>query len=246
MKGDQGTTSTAGNDTFKATVATMGALDVIDGGEGTDTLNIRDTAAVTKLVGTYTGIEKFVVNSDASVGVVAADATIAAKQQFTYDFTSAVFGGTAGTSTLTLTVGGVVKTVLLGANNAATATAVGNAIEAILDDAFGVATYVVDDAAGKLTITAATAGKALPAVTLAAGTATITTAPVKTTVQANQVAADAVSASTFSVAAGATSVDITAGTTANVSSVSTADTVVNAGGAVVLTGGLTQTVIASR
>ncbi len=242
MKGDQGTTSTAGNDTFKATVATMGALDVIDGGEGTDTLNIRDTAAVTKLVGTYTGIEKFVVNSDASVGVVAADATIAAKQQFTYDFTSAVFGGTAGTSTLTLTVGGVVKTVLLGANNPATATAVGSAIEAILDDAFGAATYVVDDTAGKLTITAATAGKALPAVTLAAGTATITTAPVKTTVQANQVAADAVSASTFSVAAGATSVDITAGTTANVSSVSTADTVVNAGGAVVLTGGLTQTV----
>lgn len=235
-------TGGAGDDTFNADVSTMQALDVVNGGAGTDTLSIRDSVSIASRPGSHTGFEVLNVESTSgSVGQVAAAATIAARQQFTIDFTAAVFGG-AATTTLTVTVGGVARTVAIGATPVIAATNVGAAIESILDDAFGTSTYVVDDGAGLLTITAATAGTPLPAVTIAAGTATITTAPVQTSVQANQVAADAVAASTFSVMTGVTEASITAATTANVSSVSTAATTVDAGGVVVLSGGLSQTV----
>jgi hypothetical protein len=222
-------------------MATMQSLDAIDAGDGKDALNIRDSASITSRSGTHTGIEVLNVESTAgSVGQIAAGATIAARQQFTLDFTSAVFVG-AATTTLNVTIGGVTRVAEIGASVGDAATNVAAAIEAILDDAFGAATYAA--AVGNVvTVTSATPGIAIPAITIAAGTAAITTAPVSTTIQANQVAADAVSASTFSAMTGATEVNITAATTANVSSVSTAATIVSAGGAVVLAGGASQTV----
>ena len=238
-------TGTAADDTFNATMATMQSLDAIAGGDGKDTLNIRDTAAITSRAGSHTGIEVLNVTSTAgSVGQVAAAATIAARQQFTIDFTSAVFVG-AATTTLTVTMGGIVRTVAIGATVADTATAVGAAIESILDESLGTSTAAPNYTAvvgNVVTVTAATPGVAVPAVTIAAGTATITTAPVSTTIQANQVVAAAVDAATFSAMADVTDFNVTAATTANVSSVSTAATIVSAGGVVVLSGGASQTV----
>lgn len=235
-------TGGATDDVFNATMATMQSLDAIDGGAGKDTLNIRDTASITARSGSHAGIEVLNVTSTAgSVGQVAAGATIAARQQFTLDFTNAVFvGGTS--TTLNVTIGGVTRVVEIGVAVANTATNVAAAIEAILDDALGAAAYTAA-ASGVITVTAATPGIAIPAITITAGTAAITAAPVSTSIQSNQVAADAVSASTFSAMTGATEVNVTAATTANVSSVSTAATVVSAGGAVVLSGGASQTVV---
>jgi S-layer protein len=44
IKGDLGTTSTTGNDTFNATETTLTGLDTLNGGAGTDTLNIVDAS----------------------------------------------------------------------------------------------------------------------------------------------------------------------------------------------------------
>jgi hypothetical protein len=97
-------TGGAGDDTFNADVSTMQALDVVNGGAGTDTLSIRDSVSIASRPGSHTGFEVLNVESTSgSVGQVAAAATIAARQQFTIDFTAAVFGG-AATTTLTVTV----------------------------------------------------------------------------------------------------------------------------------------------
>jgi S-layer protein len=52
LKGDAGTTSTDGNNTFNATTtATFNALDNLDGGAGTDTLNVVDNVAAVATAG---------------------------------------------------------------------------------------------------------------------------------------------------------------------------------------------------
>lgn len=244
-------TGAATDDVFNATMATMQSLDAIDGGLGKDTLSIRDTASVTSRSGTHTGIEVLNVTSTAgSVGQVAASATIAAKQQVLYNF-AAGDGLSIGAGKVDVTVGGVAVTVTP-AGASATMAEVAGAIEAILDNAFGTSTGTAQWTAvgtDTITVTANTAGVALPSITIAAGTGNTTfdISPATgksytTTLQANQVAADAVSTSTFSAMTGATEVNVTAATTANVSSVSTAATIVSAGGAVVLSGGASQTV----
>jgi hypothetical protein len=248
-------TGGATDDVFNANMATMQSLDAIDGGAGKDTLNIRDTASITARSGSHAGIEVLNVESTAgSVGQVAAAATIAAKQSVQYDFSLA--GVTTGSGTVKVTVGGV-ETIITGAASAVTVTEIASAIEKILDDANGTSTtnsqlWTSVNAGGDiLTVTAAVAGVALPSISIAAGSSansTFSTTPTsssdvfRTTLQANQKAADAVASSTFSAMTGATEVSITAATTANVSSVSTAATTVSAGGAVVLSGGASQAV----
>lgn len=233
----------------------MQSLDTVSGGDGTDTLVIRDSVSITARSGSHSGIEILNVESTAgSVGQVAASATIAARQQVEYNFGAAGISlGGAATSIVSVNVGGVTRTVGSAAT-AATVQNIADAIEAILDDANGTAaggnTYVSAVAANKFTVTSATAGVALPTITISAGsggagTFTATSAstdPFAKTIQANQKAADAVSTSTFSVMTGVTEATITAATTANVSSVSTAATTVSAGGNVILSGGASQTV----
>jgi len=237
-------TGTTGNDSFNATVATLGALDVIDGGAGTDTLYINDTASVKTLGGaTVTGVEKFVVSSGGSVGNAAAAATIAAKQSVTYDWgaTGVVIGGA-----VKVTVGGV--TVEVAAT--ATPTTIAGAIEAILDAAYGTSTSAAQwtsVSTNVVTVTANAAGVALPAISFAAGASNTTFALPTTgfvaTVQANQVAADAVSANTFASSATAENV-ISAATEAYVSAAATAKTTVTAGTNATVSGGTDVTITA--
>jgi hypothetical protein len=253
-------TGTALDETFNATMATMQSLDVVEGGLGKDTLIIRDTASITSRSGAHTGFEVLTVESTAgSVGQVAAAATIAAKQQQVYEF-STTAGTSVGSGQIVVTVGGVARTIGT-AGTATTVNAITNAIESILDEAFGTPTnasnWVVDDTGansatattGKITVTANVAGTALPSISIAGATLNTTFDSTAasgqkylTTVQANQKAADAVASSTFSVMADVTTATVTAATTANVSSVSTAATTVAAGGAVVLSGGASQAV----
>ena len=259
-------TGGATDDVFNANMATMQSLDAIDGGAGKDTLNIRDTASITARSGSHAGIEVLTVESTAgSVGQVAAAATIAAKQQVQYNFgADGISLGTTGTKIVKVTVGGVSLTVGTAAADATVPNIV-SAINSILNDGYGTTGVAYAVASGSVvTITADVAGVALPTIAFAAGSSTVsgttTTgdgdfaqsgtdnssgagADVFTkTIQANQKATDAVSASTFSAMTGATEVSITAATTANVSSVSTAATTVSAGGAVVLSGGASQAV----
>jgi S-layer protein len=238
------TTLGAGDDTINATVATLGALDVVDGGAGNDTLNVNDTASVKTLGGaTFTGIEKLTVSSGGSVGNAAASATIAAKQSITYDWgaTGVVIGGA-----VKVTVGGV--TVEVAAT--ATATTIAGAIESILDAAYGTATGTAQwtsVATNVITVTANTAGVALPAISFAAGASNTTFALPTTgfvaTVQANQVAADTVSANTFSSPATIENV-ISASTEAYVSAAATAKTTVTAGTNATVSGGTDVTITA--
>jgi len=263
-------TGGAGNDTFTANNAALGALDSIDGGAGANTLNITDTVSIPSLAITAANIQNLNVTSSAgSIGTVAVTAALAAKQEVTYDFgasgislgATGTSGGTGGTKIVKVTVGGVSKTVGSAATDATVAT-IAAAIEQILDDA-----YVTDtdlDGSGSdtdtqlwtsvsssvMTVKAVTAGTALPTITIAAGTGgdgvfTATGSGVfKTTVQANQAAATAVSASTFAAPTGVTAVVYDAATDAMVSSKTTADTTVDAGGVVKLATAKTATVSA--
>lgn len=63
---------TAGNDTIKATAATMGSLDTVDAGAGVDTLSIVDAGDVLTQPVTFTGLERMEVSAVGSIGAVAA------------------------------------------------------------------------------------------------------------------------------------------------------------------------------
>ena len=72
-------TSTDGNDTFNATPTTLGGLDNINGGKGTDTLNIVDSSATAYTlpvtIATITGIEVLSISHTADAAA-ATDAVI--------------------------------------------------------------------------------------------------------------------------------------------------------------------------
>ena len=253
----------AGNDTFNATVATLGALDTIDGGAGANTLKIVDSASIASQPATVTNVQTLSVNSTAgAVGSVAAAAVLAAKQQVTYYFDSTT-GPTVGTGPVKVTVGGVSKTVVNStATNAVNLDVIAAAIDELLDAGVGAATWATGTAAstGTIVVTAATAGTALPTITIAKGTYTpnggteVANTTLSTTAntgytytvtnQANQVATAATTASTFTAPTGVTSVDITAATDAFVASKTTANTVVTAGGVVKLATAADATVTA--
>lgn len=239
----------SGNDTFSATNVDLGALDSIDGGAGVNTLSITDTGSITSRVipsANIQNIQKVNVSSaTGSVGAVASGALVDMKQVLTLDLSKVSF---AGGGTVTLNVGGVTKsiTVSAGAGDSTFASTVATEIERVCDIAFGTATYV-STSGTTLTITADTAGVALPPITLVEGTAGLLTYSTgySTDTQPNQVATASVAASTFSIPTGATEATISAATTANVSSVSTATTTVS-GTTVVLSGGASQKITASN
>lgn len=138
MKGDQGTTSTAGDDTFKATVATLNALDVINGGDGVDTLSLADTGAVASLGGaTISNVEKLVVSAGGAVGAIKAVAgtnTAAVAQVATVTVSGSYVTG----DTVKVTVGGVEYsksvTVASGDGKAEAIQAIKDLIDAVAKD----------------------------------------------------------------------------------------------------------------
>lgn len=256
-------TGGAGDDTFTANNAALGLLDSIDGGAGTDTLTVTDSVNIPLANIKAANIETInVTSTTGSVGAVAADAKVATKEKVLFTFNTTGFDTNVGTGPVAVTVGGATKTV----GTSAVAQNLADLVTAINELAGStIASTASANAVGEITVTAATAGTALPVITFANGTfraqglastaadtAANTTIDVtaatnytfKQTLQANQAAAAAVDSSTFSVPTGATKVAISAATTSNVASVATAETTVT-GTAVTLSGGLTQTVTAS-
>jgi len=253
-------TGGAGNDTFTANNAALGVLDSIDGGAGTDTLTITDSVSVPAFNITAVGIETLNVSSSAgSVGAVASDAAVATKQKVVYTFGSSE-GTSVGAGPVKITYGGASQTI---ANSTVgNAVTLDNVVIAINELAgASVATTASSSATGSITITAPTAGVALPTIAFANGSYTpqgASSATANTTIDvtantnysfpvtlvSSQVAVDAVSSSTFSVPAGVTTVSATAATAANIASVSTAATTV-IGTVVTVSSGTTQTVTAT-
>jgi len=253
---DTGATFTggAGNDTFTANNAALGTLDSINGGAGTDTLTITDSVSIPALNITAAGIETVNVTSSlGGVGDVGSEQKLTARQVNTYSFASAD-GTSVGLGPIVVTIGGVSKTVTPAASSgagAATTSELATAIEEILDNAYGAADWTSTTVTDKITVTAKTPGVAVPTISFTAGTGNETldvTASTgrtfNTVVQANQVAADAVAASTFTLPADVTTATITAAATAKVASVTTAVTKVT-GTDVTLSGGASQDITAT-
>lgn len=75
LKGDLGTTSTAGDDNFRGTAATFNGTDVLNGGAGVDTLYLTDSASTsnwTAPAALVSGIENVVVRNLAGTAAVPA------------------------------------------------------------------------------------------------------------------------------------------------------------------------------
>lgn len=164
-------TGTAAGDTFRATAADFQALDSIDGGEGTDTLSVVDTAAFAGFAGaTIAGIEVVNVTSGGAVGGVAVlagvnTAAVAQKIDYTIGTPSAT------TQNYTVTIAGVdYTTANVGTASAAAAwTAIKNVLESKLGNS-----VVFNNT--DFSITSNNAGVALPSISVAtnaSGTGTI-------------------------------------------------------------------------
>jgi hypothetical protein len=156
-------TGAATDDLFKATAADFQALDSIDGGLGTDTLRVVDTAAFTGFAGTITGIETVSITSGASVGVIQALATAAGTNTAAVAQVSTLTVATATAVTdYTLSVGGVNYAVASGstfADATAAATALAGELTKIIGDQ-----VTVSATAGVITLTSTIAGTALPSI----------------------------------------------------------------------------------
>lgn len=229
-----------------------------------------DSASVLSRVATISEIENWTIRSSGSVGAVAADAKIAAKQSVEYNFGASgiSLGASLTTSIVKVTVGGVSLTVGTAAS-AATATSIATAINTLMNNAYGTSMVSYAAVTGSVvTVTAGTAGTALPVIAFAPGSSTVgatttdgtgdfiqsgtdnssglgTDVFVKT-VQANQVASDAVSASTFSASTGATEVTATAVKEVVLSAPSTAVVKATAGTTATVSGGTDVTVSAKN
>jgi len=109
IKGDLGTTSTAGSDTFNATTATLNAFDNINGGSGTDTLNVDDTAtgALASFSGvTLSSIEKIALISKLGLLGGALDTSVAQFSGLT-DLSVSLAAAAAGQTVTASTTTGV-------------------------------------------------------------------------------------------------------------------------------------------
>jgi hypothetical protein len=166
-------TGAATDDLFKATAADFQALDSIDGGLGTDTLRVVDTAAFAGFAGaTITGIENVSISAGSvgaiqSYGTAAGTNTAAGAQLSTVTVTAASTG-----QKYDVTIGGVVYTSAAAA--ATTIAGAADAIRLVITNVLGDAVTLgaTDTTAGTFTITSNYAGAALP--TIAVGTSTAT------------------------------------------------------------------------
>ena len=174
-------TGGAGNDTFNATVATLGSLDVVDAGAGTDTLSVVETNSITTWGdASLSGFEKAVVTTAGSIGSIkASPVDVAARAQISaLSFSNTFAAGDTitvqiGTATYTATVGSL--STSHGRDEAI--TAVKDVITAHLGDSVSFGGSIVTGTGAnsttitnsKLSVTSAVAGKPLPAITLTKG-----------------------------------------------------------------------------
>ncbi len=237
-------TGGAGNDTFNLTAMNQSnVLDSIDGGAGTDTLAITVTGDVTALQGKVAGIETVTATaSTGNIGTVETAPAVAVKQVNKFTLEAATTGGTAtyaATDVITVTLADKSKVVdMTGVNNASTAgTAIATAIEALMDAAYGAATYTdAATTAGVVAVTSGTAGIALPSITVtgtATGGATLswkaTSGATANPNTANVEASSYVAASTFAIPASATTATLVADKQVNASASKTTDVTATAG-----------------
>jgi len=183
------------NDTINASVATLGALDVINGGAGTDTLNLVDAGAVASFGGaTISNVETVNVSAGGAVGAIAVAAgttTAAVANEIT--LTPKSTGTFAATDILTITIGSAVYTAAVdSAGSTAGKAQAGSTIAAVLaahlgddsgdDDLVNIA---ADGTTGVVTVTSKKAGTALPTITVSSATAADTIARATVTNKGN-------------------------------------------------------------
>lgn len=226
---------TAGNDTINASVATMGAFDVVDGGASTDTLNVVDTGAIVNLGGaSFKNIETVAVSAGTSVGTGAISAVTAAAAVTTLEE-----AGPAITGNVVLNVGGIQVTATTG-QDSDLAAAVTGALQSlgftVVSSGAAATEVTVAAASGLVTVTGKADGSALPTIAVVSGAAANLPAIAVTEGVAAVSAADA-AALALSGVTGLTSATITAGTTAFVSAAKTTDLTVTAGTVASVTGG---------
>ena len=125
-------TGGSGNDTYSATATTLTALDSIDGGTGTDTVNIVSATGLSTAPSvTFAGIEVVNISSGAAIGVVAGDAAVPQVDKITAaavtgdvqqvnQFIITASGGTDGVATYTY--GGDTGTFMLDTGTIANST----------------------------------------------------------------------------------------------------------------------------
>ena len=228
-------TGGTGNDAFNASVATLGAFDVVDGGAGTDTLNIVDTGAIATLGGaSFKNIETVAVSAGTSVGTGAISAVTAAAA-----VTTLTEAGASITGNVVLNVGGIQVTATTGQDSdlAAAVTAALSSLGYSVVSSSATATQVtVAAASGVVTVTGKADGSALPTIAVVSGAAANLPAIAVTEGVTAVSAADA-AALALSGVTGLTSATVTAGTTAYVSAAKTTDLTVTAGTVASVTGG---------
>jgi hypothetical protein len=169
-------TGGAGDDTFQATHLTLTSGDTLNGGEGTDTLNIQNTGtgAYTAAAATVSGIENIsVINQSGSTAVTAVSAVTAVAQVTTV---TAKFAA-ANTDVITVNYGSqsqIVKlTGLINQQGAATnADIIVAAVNGMAGATIAVARTTNTTNDHILDVTAPTAGTALPVISF--DTATVT------------------------------------------------------------------------
>jgi S-layer protein len=221
--GTDSLTGSTGNDTFvatnTATAATLGAFDVINGGDGTDTLALNDVNAVTALTGTINSIEKLVVKSASSVGAIGSGATAGAKGVDTLSFAVAPGAG----EKYTVVINGVTYT----SNAVATADAAGaaGAVAAVINAVLGAGTATVFN--GTVIVSGSAVGAAMPVISATGVTDPTSVAAVSNTV-VPAAAAAAVTAATFDATGkGFTSLDVTAAGASDIKADATTKVAVN-------------------
>jgi len=104
LKGDLGTTSTTGNDTFNGDVTTLNATDSLNGGAGLDILNFTGTTNVALPLASITDIETINIRQVGGTALVSTDLSlIKGVTTVNYDrsnvagtFTNMAAGGTYG------------------------------------------------------------------------------------------------------------------------------------------------------
>lgn len=230
LKGSAGTTSTAGNDTFKATVATLGSLDVIDGGAGNNTFNIVDSAAVNSLTATVDNFTTLNVQTESSIGTGSATAAPAT--------TTLVENGAVTTGVVVLQVGSVQVTADSG-EDSDLAAAITSALQSQGFTVQTVAANLVDgevlvdsSTAGTVLVQGLETGAALPAISVVSGAAA--NLPSIAVVAGTQA-----SSATFSVSGvdGLTEANLVAGAEIVARASTKTDVYAEAGGTVSVTGG---------
>jgi S-layer protein len=230
-------TGAANNDVINATPDTLTIFDTIDGGAGTDSLNIADTKAA---LGSalpagvkITNVEKVNITTTGGVGQVTAAGTAAAAQVNTYKF--ATTPG-AATDTLVVNYGNQASTIVTGATKITAAAA----LAAAINNAAGKA-IATSDGIDSVTVTASTAGTALPAITF--GAAVAGDVPTTTFTTANVAASGATTAAVYDLSGvtGLTATAITAAGNVNAKFATTSDATVTTVGAVTTSGGVNVT-----